>query len=74
MAASPDTTPSISPDKPQDEALTQALARPYQHGFVTDIVEDELAFSMESLNLTEEAMRKRIEEVLDLLSLHPKSF
>ena len=37
MAASPDTTPSISPDKPQDEALTQALARPYQHGFVTDI-------------------------------------
>jgi len=41
------------------------------NGFVTDIVEDELAFSMESLNLTEEAMRKRIEEVLDLLSLHP---
>ena len=39
------------------------------NGFVTDIVEDELAFSMESLNLSNEVMRKRIEEVLDLLSL-----
>ena len=40
------------------------------NGFVTDIVEDELAFSMESVNLSEEVMRKRIEEVLDLLSLN----
>ena len=40
------------------------------NGFVTDVVEDELAFSMESLNLPEETMRKRIEEVLDLLSLN----
>lgn len=40
------------------------------NGFVSDIVEDELAFSMESLNLTPEVMRKRIEEILDLLSLH----
>lgn len=40
------------------------------NGFVTDIVEDELAFSMESLNLPQEVMRKRIEEILDLLSLH----
>ena len=40
------------------------------NGFVTDIVEDELAFSMEALNLPEESMRKRIEEVLDLLSLN----
>ena len=40
------------------------------NGFVTDLVEDELAFSMESLNLPEEAMRKRIEEVLDLLSMN----
>lgn len=40
------------------------------NGFVTDIVEDELAFSMEALNLPEETMRKRIEEVLDLLSLN----
>lgn len=41
------------------------------NGFVTDVVEDELAFSMESLNLPQETMRKRIEEVLDLLSLAP---
>ncbi|MGI9198924.1 MAG: ABC transporter ATP-binding protein [Candidatus Nanopelagicaceae bacterium] len=41
------------------------------NGFVTDIVEDELAFSMESLNLPNEVMRKRIEEILDLLSLAP---
>ena len=40
------------------------------NGFVTDIVEDELAFSMESLNLPPDVMRKRIEEILDLLSLN----
>lgn len=40
------------------------------NGFVTDIVEDELSFSMESLNLPNDVMRKRIEEVLDLLSLN----
>ncbi len=40
------------------------------NGFVTDVVEDELAYSMESLNLPEDTMRKRIEEVLDLLSLN----
>lgn len=39
------------------------------NGFVTDIVEEELAFGMETLNLAQDVMRKRIEEVLDLLSL-----
>ena len=39
------------------------------NGFVTDIVEEELAFGMETLNLPQEVMRKRVEEVLDLLSL-----
>jgi len=39
------------------------------NGFVTDIVEEELAFGMETLNLPTEIMRKRVEEVLDLLSL-----
>lgn len=38
-------------------------------GFVSDRVEEELAFGMEALNLPPEAMRKRVEEVLDLLSL-----
>jgi energy-coupling factor transporter ATP-binding protein EcfA2 len=39
------------------------------NGFVTDIVEEELAFGMETLNLAPALMRKRVEEVLDLLSL-----
>jgi len=39
------------------------------NGFVTDIVEEELAFGMETLNLPQDVMRKRVEEVLDLLSL-----
>lgn len=37
--------------------------------FVTDIVEDELAFGLESLNFPEDVMRKRIEEVLDQVGL-----
>jgi energy-coupling factor transport system ATP-binding protein len=37
--------------------------------FVADTVEDELAFGMETLNLPNDVMRKRIEETLDLLSL-----
>lgn len=39
------------------------------NGFVTDVVEEELAFGMETLNLPPDVMRKRVEEVLDLLSL-----
>ncbi|HUW87697.1 MAG TPA: ATP-binding cassette domain-containing protein [Candidatus Paceibacterota bacterium] len=39
------------------------------NGFVTDKVEEELAFGMEALNLPPDIMRKRVEEVLDLLSL-----
>ena len=38
-------------------------------GFVTDTVEDELAYGMESLGLPAEVMRKRVEETLDLLGL-----
>ncbi|GGS27560.1 ABC transporter ATP-binding protein [Actinokineospora fastidiosa] len=38
-------------------------------GFVTDTVEEELAYSMESLALPEAVMRKRVEETLDLLGL-----
>lgn len=39
------------------------------NGFVADTVEEELAFGMEVLNLPNDVMRKRVEEVLDLLSL-----
>ncbi|MFT2014983.1 ABC transporter ATP-binding protein [Streptomyces sp. 796.1] len=39
--------------------------------FVTDTVEDELAYGMESLGLPPETMRRRVEETLDLLGLAP---
>ncbi|MGI5502552.1 ABC transporter ATP-binding protein [Lentzea sp. CA-135723] len=38
-------------------------------GFVADNVEDELAYSMESLGLAHDVMRKRVEETLDLLGI-----
>lgn len=41
------------------------------NGFVTDVVEEEIAFSLEALAIPESAMRKRVEEVLDLLALTP---
>ncbi len=37
--------------------------------FVSDVVEDELAYTMESLGLEPATMRKRIEETVDLLGL-----
>ncbi|WP_434080949.1 ABC transporter ATP-binding protein [Sanguibacter sp. Z1732] len=40
-------------------------------GFVTDTVEEELAFALEQLGLPRPVMRKRVEEVLDLLALAP---
>ncbi|MBV9369764.1 MAG: ABC transporter ATP-binding protein, partial [Frankiales bacterium] len=38
-------------------------------GFVTDTVEDELAYGMESLGVAPATMRRRVEETLDLLGL-----
>ncbi len=38
-------------------------------GFVTDRVEDELAYSMEQLGIPAPTMRQRVEEVIDLLAL-----
>ncbi|MDZ7578770.1 MAG: ATP-binding cassette domain-containing protein [Candidatus Nanopelagicales bacterium] len=40
-----------------------------QAGFVTDVVEDELAYTMESLAIEPMVMRRRVEETLDLLGL-----
>lgn len=40
-----------------------------ERGFVTDMVEDELAYGMESLGLPGDVMRKRVEETLDLMGL-----
>ena len=38
--------------------------------FVTDAVEDELAYTMENLGLDPTVMRRRVEDTLDLLGLH----
>jgi energy-coupling factor transporter ATP-binding protein EcfA2 len=40
-------------------------------GFVTDTVEEELAYGMEQLALPRDVMRKRVEETLDVLGLAP---
>ncbi len=37
--------------------------------FVTDMVEDEVAYGMEQLGLSPQTMRKRVEETLDLLGI-----
>jgi energy-coupling factor transport system ATP-binding protein len=39
-------------------------------GFVTDTVTEELAYVMENLGVAPDVMRRRIEDVLDLLGLH----
>ena len=41
------------------------------NGFVSDLVEEEIAFGLETLGVAPEVMRKRVEEVLDLLALAP---
>jgi len=38
-------------------------------GFVTDTVEDEIAYGMEQLGINPVAMRKRVEETLDLMGI-----
>ncbi|BCB89283.1 ABC transporter ATP-binding protein [Phytohabitans suffuscus] len=38
-------------------------------GFVTDVVEEELAYGMEQLGLPPQVMRRRVEESLDLLGI-----
>lgn len=40
-------------------------------GFVTDTVEEELAYGMEQLAVPPQVMRRRVEEVLDLLGIAP---
>ncbi len=49
--------------------LVGMVAQDPRSGFVTDVVEDELAYGMESLGLAPEVMRRRVEETLDLLGL-----
>ncbi len=45
------------------------VAQDPSHGFVTDTVEEELAYAMEQQAVPPAAMRARVEETLDLLSI-----
>jgi energy-coupling factor transport system ATP-binding protein len=56
--------------RPRDLAdLVGVVGQDPMAGFVTDVVEDELAYGMESLGLPHDVMRKRVEETLDLLGI-----
>ena len=56
--------------RPRDLADLVGTVRQSPAGsFVTDVVEDELAFGMETLGVPAAAMRRRVEETLDLLGL-----
>ena len=56
--------------RPRDLAdVVGLVGQDPRDGFVTDVVEDELAYGMESLGLPHSVMRKRVEETLDLLGL-----
>lgn len=56
--------------RPRDLADVVGVVRQDpQSGFVTDVVEDELAYTMESLAIPPAVMRRRVEETLDLLGL-----
>src|SRR5918992_1291431 len=57
-------------DPPRDLAdVVGIVGQDPMAGFVTDTVEDELAYSMESLGIPPDVMRRRVEETLDLLGL-----
>jgi len=56
--------------RPRDLAdVVGVVGQDPMSGFVTDLVEDELAYGMESLGLSHDVMRKRVEETLDLLGI-----
>ena len=56
--------------RPRDLAdLVGVVGQDPLSGFVTDTVEEELAYGMEQLGLPAATMRKRVEETLDLLGI-----
>ena len=56
--------------RPRDLAdLVGFVVQDPRSSFVTDTVEDELAYGMETLGTSPPAMRRRVEETLDLLGL-----
>jgi energy-coupling factor transport system ATP-binding protein len=61
---------SITKYPPRDFAdLVGVVRQDPRASFVTDVVEDELAYGMEQLGISPATMRRRVEEVLDLLGL-----
>ncbi|MGI8702436.1 MAG: ABC transporter ATP-binding protein [Nocardioidaceae bacterium] len=61
---------SIRDNHPRDLAdVVGYVGQDPAAGFVTDSVEDELAYAMESLAVPPAVMRKRVEETLDLLGI-----
>jgi energy-coupling factor transport system ATP-binding protein len=61
---------SVLHDPPRDRAhLVGYVGQDPSAGFVTDTVEEELAYGMEQLGLAPETMRRRVEETLDLLGV-----
>jgi energy-coupling factor transport system ATP-binding protein len=61
---------SIKEFPPRDFAdLVGVVRQDPRASFVTDLVEDELAYGMEQLGVSPSTMRRRVEEVLDLLGL-----
>lgn len=57
---------------PRDLAeIVGVVAQDPMAGFVTDTVEEELAYGMEQLGVKPATMRQRVEDVLDLLSIEP---
>ena len=66
MSALPDASgaPVASEDKPQEAALTQALQRSYQHGFVTDIESDSLPPGLDEDTIRAIARKKNEPEFL----------
>ena len=66
MSALPDApgAPIASEDKPQEAALTQALQRSYQHGFVTDIESDSLPPGLDEGTIRAISRKKKEPEFL----------
>ncbi|MFZ2014540.1 MAG: ATP-binding cassette domain-containing protein [Nocardioides sp.] len=61
---------SVVRKPPRDRAhLVGYVGQDPAAGFVTDTVEEELAYGMEQLGLPEPTMRRRVEETLDLLGI-----
>ena len=61
---------SVVQRPPRDRAhLVGYVGQDPAGGFVTDTVEEELAYGMEQLGLPPDTMRRRVEETLDLLGI-----